>query len=118
MKPLFDDTSPEVEAMLIEGYRNMAPLKKLKRVIALNRAVEQLATARLKTTYGGDMTEHQLRLRLASLRLDRETMIRVFNWDPEVEGYDSVDLEYFRIMVERMDRYELLFHICTDSGEL
>ena len=26
-------------------------------------------------------------LRLASLRLDRETMIEVYGWDPEEEGY-------------------------------
>ncbi len=35
----------------------------------------------------GSIPERELRLRLASLWLDRETMIRVFHWDPEPEGY-------------------------------
>jgi len=35
----------------------------------------------------GAVPERELRLRLAALRLDRETMIGVFNWDPEVQGY-------------------------------
>ena len=81
------DTSPAAERVLIEGYRRMSPQQKLERVVALNRALEQLARARLRAQYGEQMPEREMRLRLASLRLDRETMIKAFDWDPEERGY-------------------------------
>lgn len=87
MAMLFSDTSPAVEQMLIEGYRRMNPWQKLWRVVSLNHTLYTLAAARLRTQYGNDMTERELRLRLASLRLTRTMMIRVFNWDPEEHGY-------------------------------
>lgn len=80
------DTSPEAERVLIEGYRRMSPAEKLERVFSLNRALEQLQAARIRADYG-DISEREMRLRLASLRLGRETMVKVFGWDPEVEGW-------------------------------
>lgn len=71
---------------MIEGYRRMSPTEKLRRVLDLNRAVETLALARIRKQYGPDLSEREERLRLASLRLDRETMIEVFGWDPDVHG--------------------------------
>jgi hypothetical protein len=64
----------------------MSPQKKLKRVSELTKAVQQLALARISQQYG-KLSEREQRLRLASLWLDRETMIQVFNWDPSVKGY-------------------------------
>jgi len=81
------DTNPIVERMLIEGYRRMSPAQKLERVASLNRALDQLATARLEATYGRQMSPRELQLRLAALRLDRETMVKVFGWDPKERGY-------------------------------
>jgi hypothetical protein len=80
------DTPPEVETILLEGYRRMSPAEKLARVLDLNRAVDDLARARLRKQYGPDLSEREERLRLAALHLDRETMIRVFDWDPDVHG--------------------------------
>ncbi len=87
LKPLFSDTPPEVERVLIEGYRAMTPRQKLERVVALNRALEQLVRARLRAQYGEALPEREIRLRLAALRLDREVMIKVFGWDPHEHGY-------------------------------
>lgn len=81
------DTPPEIEEMLLEGYRRMTPQEKFQRIIELNRSVEAMAAARIQQQYGPNLSERELRLRLASLRLDRETMIQVFDWDPEKEGY-------------------------------
>ncbi len=64
----------------------MRPAEKLKRVRAMNNAVLELAAARLRRQYG-PMSDRELRLRLASLWLDRETLIRVAGWDPEERGY-------------------------------
>lgn len=86
MKPATADTPPEVEQMLVEGYRRMSPRRKLERVVALNRAVERLAAARLRARYGDDMSERELRLRLGALRLDRRVMLEAFGWDPDVRG--------------------------------
>jgi len=87
MKTQSIDTSPEIEALLIEAYRRMSPAEKLAKVCDLNRTVRLLAEARLRATYGPEISEREVRLRLASLTVDRETMIRAFGWDPEVEGY-------------------------------
>lgn len=81
-----EDTPPEVRAMMIEGYRRMSPAEKLQRVVDLNRAVESLARARIRERYGPDLSAREEDLRLASLYLDRETMIRAFGWDPVSEG--------------------------------
>ncbi len=87
MNPLLSDTSPAAERWLIEGYRRMSPRRKLERVTALNRALEQLQRARLRAEYGPGLSERELRLRLAALRLPRAVMRKVFGWDPEEEGY-------------------------------
>jgi len=80
------DTSPHIRKILIAGYQSMSPQQKLKQVNELTKAVQQLALARIRKQYGM-ISEREQRLRLASLWLDRKTMIRVFNWDPSVEGY-------------------------------
>lgn len=81
-----NDMPLHVQKKIIAGYRKMPPWEKMKRVSELNKAVQQLALLRIRKQYG-DITEHEQKLRLASLWLDRETMIRVFKWDPEREGY-------------------------------
>ena len=81
------DTPPEVEQVLIDGLRRMTPEQKFRRIVELNRAVEEMAEARIRRHYGPNISDRELRLRLAALRLDRETMIKVFDWDPEEKGY-------------------------------
>jgi hypothetical protein len=86
MNPTITDTPPHIHEMIIEGYRKMTPQQKLQQVCELNKAVQQLALARIRKQYG-DIPEREQQLRLASLWLDRATMMRVFQWDPEKEGY-------------------------------
>ena len=81
------DTDPRIEAMLIAGYRAMSPAEKLERVAALNRALDDLGRARILKQYGPDIPEREVELRLAALRLGRETMVKVFGWDPEEHGW-------------------------------
>lgn len=73
--------------MLVAALRRMTPAERIARLVALNRATAQLATARLRERYGPDLPERELRLRLAALRLGRETMIEVFGWDPDEQGW-------------------------------
>jgi hypothetical protein len=37
------DTSPEIEELLLEGYRRMTPWEKLRQVFELNRMAQQMA---------------------------------------------------------------------------
>ncbi len=87
MRPLALDTPPEIEEIVIKGYRHMTPAQKLRRVVELGVAAEAMAAARIRQQYGPEISSHELRLRLAALQLDRQTMIEVFSWDPEEEGY-------------------------------
>ena len=80
------DTSADAERVMIEGFRRMSPAQKLERVAALNRALVDLATARLRRQYGANMTPRELGLRLAALRLDADTMRKAFDWDPAAHG--------------------------------
>ncbi len=86
MRPL-TDTSKEAEQVLIEGYRRMSPARKLMRVFDLTEALNQMARARILEKWGPDLSEREVKLRLAALRLDRQTMISVFGFDPEEMGY-------------------------------
>ncbi|MCL0097163.1 hypothetical protein M1O19_01320 [Dehalococcoidia bacterium] len=86
MKPQLTDTPPQIQKELIQGYRKMTPRQKMQRVNELNRTVQQLALLRIRKQYG-DISEREQMLRLAALWLDRETMTKVFNWDPDKEGY-------------------------------
>jgi RNA:NAD 2'-phosphotransferase (TPT1/KptA family) len=81
------DNDPEALRVQIAGYRRMTPAAKLECVASMNRMVFAMRSARLRAKYGPDLSERELRLREAALRLPRETMRVVFGWDPRVEGY-------------------------------
>ncbi|HEX5080581.1 MAG TPA: hypothetical protein VFY40_00950 [Blastocatellia bacterium] len=86
MKTLSSDTSPEIERIMIEGYRKMPAWKKLQQVWELTEFVRQLAMNDIRRRYPlADDRERMLRL--ASRWLDPELMKKAFAWDPEKEGY-------------------------------
>lgn len=43
------DTAPDIDSVLVEGYRRMDGREKLRRVASLNRSLERLARARPET---------------------------------------------------------------------
>ena len=79
------DTSARAERLLVEGLRRMSGTERLARAMALREATLTLARVRIRERRG-DIPEREVRLRLASLWLDRATMIRVFDWDPQEKG--------------------------------
>ena len=81
-----DDTDITMQRLLIEGYQKMTPQQKFRRVCELNKSIQQIALARIRKQYG-NISEREQKLRLAALWLDRETMIKIFKWDPRVKGY-------------------------------
>ena len=81
-----EDTPTYIQNIIIEGYRKMPLWEKMRQVSELNKAVQQLSLARIRKQYG-KTSKREEKLRLASLWLDRDIMIRVFNWDPLEKGY-------------------------------
>ena len=81
-----NDTHPQIEALLIEGYRRMSPSQQLERVRALTRAVQELALMDVRRRHpNADVREQALRV--ASRWLEPELMLRAFGWDVSEAGY-------------------------------
>ena len=85
MKTLSPDTSPEAEKLWIELLRQLTPEQRLKRVLRLKGRARSLQLAGIRLRHP-EADEHETNMRLASMRLDRQTMIKLFGWDPEIEG--------------------------------
>ena len=81
-----DDTAIDVERLIVEAYRRMPPWEKARRCGDMVQTLEVLALAGI-TDRHPEATERERRLRLAALRLDRDTMVRAFGWDPALQGY-------------------------------
>jgi hypothetical protein len=77
-----DDTARVIAARQIEGLRKMTPAQKLAIAGALSRNVRQLALAGIRLRHPG-ISEHEAKLRLAAMSVDRATMLRAFGWAPE-----------------------------------
>jgi hypothetical protein len=83
--PGASDTSPEVERMMIELWQRATYEQKLQKVLSIGRSINELVRSYLRTQYP-DATSREIELRLAARNLDRETMIKVFGWDPDIHG--------------------------------
>ena len=83
---LLSDTDPEVERVLIRLARAAPAWKKCEQIVSATMACRELAMVGLRGRYP-EANEEELRRRLAALVLDRDVVIRVYGWDPAVEGY-------------------------------
>jgi hypothetical protein len=79
------DTPPSVDALMFELWRRATPSQKLQKVFGLGQMINALVRSEIRSRYPS-ATAREIDLRLASRNLDRETMIRAFNWDPELHG--------------------------------
>jgi hypothetical protein len=80
------DTSPEAERIYIELLREAPPWRKAAIIESLTRACQELAVSGIHMRFPRAGVK-EIRMRLAALWMDRDTMMRVFGWDPEREGY-------------------------------
>lgn len=80
------DTDPEVERKMIALMRAMPDWKKIEQVFSIIETTRALSMAGLRERYP-HASEEELKKRLAALVLDRETVIKVYGWDPKIEGY-------------------------------
>ena len=83
---LLSDTDPEAERVLIRLAREAPPWKKCEQIVAATMACRELAMVGLRGRYP-EANEEELVRRLAAVVLDREDVIRVYGWDPKIEGY-------------------------------
>ena len=86
MKPLMNDTPPEIEARWLEGLRKRTPAERFRRVGELNAMLQQLAEAETRRRHP-DANEREIKLRVASRRIPAELMRKAFGWDPDKEGF-------------------------------
>lgn len=86
MKPEPEDINPEAERALIERVRRMPIWERALQWDALNREWRERILAELRDRYP-QADEQELRKRLAARLLPRDIVIRMFDWDPEKEGY-------------------------------
>jgi hypothetical protein len=79
------DTSPDVARIMEQYWRTATPAEKLARMLSIGRSINELTRAYLRQRYP-EATPREIELRLAARNLDRETMIEVFGWDPDLHG--------------------------------
>ncbi len=86
VQPLSSDTSQEMEEAYFSILRKASPGERMLMAARTTARVNLFAAAGLRERYP-EAGERELFLRLAALRLDRQTMIDVYGWDPEKQGY-------------------------------
>jgi hypothetical protein len=81
-----NDTDKETEQTYLDLLRATPPWRKAAMIDSLTRACQELAVAGIRMRHP-NATEERIRMHLAALWLDRDLMVRMFNWDPAREGY-------------------------------
>jgi hypothetical protein len=81
-----NDTSVETERAYLCLLRDVPLWRKAAMVNSLTKACQELAIAGIRMRHP-DISDVEVRMRLAALWLDRDMMVRIFNWDPMLEGY-------------------------------
>ena len=75
------DTDPRTMELLDDLYRKLSPWEKVQRVLDASSLVMTLQMAGIRTMYP-QASEREVFLRMASRHLDRNLMIRAYQWDP------------------------------------
>jgi hypothetical protein len=78
----FTDTDPRLLEVWLERLRRLTEAEKFLMVFDLTDMATRFAEAGVRARYPY-ASDREVFLRYAALRLDRETMIRAYGWDPE-----------------------------------
>lgn len=81
-RPQARDTSEAADRMQFELWRRMSPQERVELFRSFNDSVQEMALIGIRHRHP-HASEREIFLRLAATRLDRDTMIRVYGWDPE-----------------------------------
>jgi hypothetical protein len=77
----YEDTDPAALEVFIDLHRKMTTGERAARIFELTEFQEGLQRSSVRSMYP-EAGEREVFLRVAARRLDRETMIRVYGWDP------------------------------------
>jgi hypothetical protein len=77
----FSDTDPQAYAVWLDLQRKMTTEQKIRKVFELSDVIRRLQEAAERKRYP-DASDREIFLRVAARRLDRETMLRIYGWDP------------------------------------
>ena len=77
----YDDTDPQALEVFLRLHSEMTPGQRAARIFELSAFQENLQRSSVRSMYPA-AGERELFLRVAARRLDRQTMIRVYGWDP------------------------------------
>jgi hypothetical protein len=78
----FRDTDPRALKVFLELLLKMPVPEKLRNTFDMMRLLRNVSAAGVRKMYP-DADEREVFLRTAARCLDRETMIRVYDWDPQ-----------------------------------
>ena len=78
----YSDTDPKALEVFLECQRRMTAAEKVQGILDLTQMVFDTAKAEIRRQHP-EIDEREVFLRAAARHLDRETMIRVYGWDPE-----------------------------------
>lgn len=78
----YSDTDPRALEVFLECQRRLSASEKVQGMLSLTRMVFETAAAEVRRQHPG-MDEREVFLRTAARHLDRDTMMRVYQWDPE-----------------------------------
>jgi hypothetical protein len=79
------DTTPEALVVFYELQRQRTPSQKLNDVFELTAWMFANAEAGVRLRYPG-ISDREVFLRAASLRIPRDLMIAAYGWDPDAHG--------------------------------
>jgi hypothetical protein len=88
MMPEFDwyrDTDPRALQVFLDLQRKMTVSEKFETIFGMMEMLWNLSEAGVRSIYP-QADDREVFLRTAARRLDRETMIRVYGWDPRAHG--------------------------------
>ncbi|HMD49648.1 MAG TPA: hypothetical protein VKG79_11145 [Bryobacteraceae bacterium] len=77
----YSDTDPKALKVFIDLQRRMTPAQKTLGVFQMNEMLWRTSEEHERRMHP-DASDREIFLRVASHRLDRETMIQVYGWDP------------------------------------
>jgi hypothetical protein len=79
----FGDTSPEALEIYAQMHRDMPLREKTRRIFELMDLGAAMVRDRIRRQYP-EANEREVFLREAATRLDRQSMIDVYAWDPDL----------------------------------
>ncbi len=77
----YSDTDPRALEVFLECQRRMTASQKVNGMLSLTRMVFETAQAQIRRQHPG-IGDREVFLRAAARHLNRETMMRVYGWDP------------------------------------